>query len=486
MHVGSRILLEQLETRTLLSAAPINDSQSLSRLPAAHSVARHAAPIAINLNSTHQTIYGFGAGLKRQANTLLNMPEPQRDEILKLIFQDVHSRILRTFLLDTIESPDGSFNFNTDPGQGAVSDLWSQDQIQAIQAAQQWSAGEIDTFYASCNTAPAWMKTNNSQYGGTVSPAHYADFAKFISGYASGMYRHFGIRTGAISLFNEPDFSTSHTWMDPTPRQIADMIGAVGKTLQNEYVTELPGISRPLLLGSDGETLGASTRFMKTIDSHPADRKYLDVASSHAYGSDRPRDWTAFARAAGEKPVWETEVNSGSSGTANNGIGDALTTVDRMYTALVSGNAQAFVQFQWVDASSDPSTSTGLINITGPDSFVVPMRYYAFKQFVNTTTPGSMRVGVSGAPAGLKVVAFESADRNAVTLQVINDTGKDYGSVRFALPARFDAGSVRHYVTDNANQDDQLPAIDAAAGSFSAAIGASSFHTFVIHASSPA
>lgn len=437
-----------------------------------------AGTVTVDFTQRRQTVYGFGAGLKREAGLLFAMPEPAREEVFKLIFQDVDARILRTFLMDTIEAPDGSFNFNTEPSQGPVSDLWSLFQIQSIQAAEEWSGGRVDTLYASCNSPPGWMKTTGTAYGGTVPPEHVQDFADFIWGYCKGMHDNFGIETGAVSLFNEPGLDVPYTWMDPTPQDAADLVAATGQTMRANYSAQLPGVQRPFILAPDGATVKHTNGFLGTIAASPEAIAVLDVAATHAYGTNTAADWAAFAALAPETPHWQTEVNTNGGGS--DGMDDALLTVQRIHDAMSYGNAQAFVQFQWIFQGAEPEGGHGLIRLTGGGGFVVPKRYYAFKQVANTTPRWSVRVVASGAPAGLSVSAFLWPGFEMAAVQVINGSASSFPGQRFALTKILEGGMVREFVTDATRDFTRQADITPAGNSFTASINAYSIHTFLV------
>jgi len=145
------------------------------------STAQGAETITVDPAQTNQTIYGFGAGMKRNTVKLRSMATTPRTEILNLMFKDVDPRIYRTFLRHDQEA----INDNADPdvldlggldfsAGNYADDFWVHDQAMAIGGAK------IDTFYASCNTAPAWMKDNTNTVQGTLLPQYYTEFAEFL------------------------------------------------------------------------------------------------------------------------------------------------------------------------------------------------------------------------------------------------------------------------------------------------------------------
>lgn len=122
----------------------------------------------MNVSQPRQEFYGFGAGMKRQTSNLRDMPEPARTDILNLMFRDVDTRILRTYLRHNHENT----NDNSDPAvlnPGALTWGAYNDDVWVYQQALSIAGSRLDTLYASCNTAPAWMKDNANITGGSLT-----------------------------------------------------------------------------------------------------------------------------------------------------------------------------------------------------------------------------------------------------------------------------------------------------------------------------
>jgi O-glycosyl hydrolase len=394
-------------TLALVALALIVQTRSLpARTPAKQASA--SATVIVDLTSRRQTIYGFGAGMKRQTDSLHAMAEPQRSEVLRLMFADVNTRILRTYLRGTTDF------------SAYVDDVWVLQQAAAI------AGSRIDTFYASCNTAPASMKDNGNISGGTLLKTNYANFADFLWQYLDWMKTTNGFDIAALSIFNEPSSITPHDSMNPPASQAADILGVVGPYLKGKYATQ-PGWKMPLMLGPDCSDAGVSAKtYLPALRANSAAAAALDVASSHYYGG-APSDWRKLNAEADRRMLWMTEW-AALSGASDN-IDDGIHLAARMHEVLSNGG-NAYVAFQWIDETTDPTQGNGLIRIQS-DSYVVPKRYHVFKQLANSIPSGSQRVrtGVSANP--LLVSAYLWPDRNTFSIQVINTSANDYPNVTF-------------------------------------------------------
>jgi hypothetical protein len=150
---------------------------------------------------------------------------------------------------------------------------------------------------------------------------------------------------------------------------------------------------------------------------------------------------------------------------------------------VFAGGGNAFVYFQWAVQGTDPGQGNGLIRIQ-PDGYVVPKRYYTFKQFANTTPAGSLRVAADSSDPGLLVTAYLWPDGHTASLQVINNTDTNYGSVTFHFTGL--DGYVQRYRTSATRDDARLRDICPTDNSFTSTVYPRTFDTFVVTYGGPA
>ena len=435
--------------------------------PSAHS----QQTLTIDLNARRQTIYGFGAGMKRQTSGLRDMTEPKRTEVLKLMFEAVDTRILRTYLRHNHETT----NDNSNPAvlnPSALNFGAYADDVWLLQQAAAIGGTKLDTFYASCNTGPVWMKDNGNIIGGTLLTANHNEFAEFIWAYLRWMKLTNGIDISALSIFNEPDYAATHDSMNPGAAQAANIMAAVDSYLTTAIAAE-PTVTRPLLLGPDCADPADTISYVNTMLANPACASALDVVAGHYYGGTAS-NWSTLNTLAGSRMVWMTEWAALSG--ASDDIADGLDLATRMHDLMANG-AEAYVAFQWIDETTDTSRGNGLIRIQS-DSYVVPKRYHVFKQFVNSTPRGSRRVAVTSSTSSLLVTAYLWPDNNTFSIQVINPTGTTFNDVDFNCGTL--SGSVSRQRTSSTLNASNLPVtLTAANNSITDSINPNTFTTYI-------
>jgi glucuronoarabinoxylan endo-1,4-beta-xylanase len=427
--------------------------------------------LTVNLNSPRQTIHGFGAGMKRQTTGLRNMNESKRTEVLKLMFTDVDTRILRTYLRHNHEPANDNTKANVLNPAALNFDAYADD-VWLLQQAVALGGPKLDTFYASCNTGPVWMKDNGNIIGGTLLTTHHTEFAEFIWAYLRWMKLTHGIDISALSIFNEPDYNATHDSMNPGAAQAANIMAAVGSYLTTAIAAE-PLVTRPLLLGPDCFNPGGTINYLNTMLNNPACAAALDVVAGHYYGGTAA-NWTSLNTLAGNRMMWMTEWAALSD--ASDDIADGMLLATKMHDVM-AGGAEAYVAFQWIDETTDTSRGNGLIRIQN-NSYVVPKRYHVFKQFANSTPRGSRRVAMTSTTSGLLVSAYLWPDGNTYSIQVINPTGNAFNNVIFNCGTL--SGTVTRQRTSSTLNAANLPvSLTAANNSFSDSIFSNTFTTYI-------
>ena len=435
--------------------------------------------INVNVTQARQEIYGFGAGMKRQTDSLRDMPEPARTEILNLMFRDVNTRILRTYLRHNHEIT----NDNSDPAAlnpGALTwgaynnDIWVYQQALAI------AGDRLDTLYASCNTAPAWMKDNSDIVGGslTANTNTYNEFAEQIWGYIHYMKTTHEMDIRAVSIFNEPGYEVSHDSMNPSPTQAANILSVVGNYLDARFA-ENPSFTPAMLVSPDGHNPPSTISYLNAALANSGAAAAMDIVGSHYYGGSAS-DWTTMASSAGNRMLWQTEYATLSG--ASDDISEGLAIAGRIHDVLAAGG-HAYVAFQWVVRTDSPETGNGLIRLLTDGTYVVPKRYHIFKQWANSVPPGSVRLSTSTTTSGLKITAYRTPDNRTVVIQVINDGAGNKNSVVFNVAGA--SGNVQRTRTSSTLNAGGLSSVPASNGTFTDTVFTNTMTTYLVpvHAS---
>jgi O-glycosyl hydrolase len=212
---------EQLEPRTLLSAA------------------------TVNWNDVRQTIDGFGASSAWASGTISSTA-------LAYLYSPVTGAGLS--LLRSRVAP------NVGTSENLI-----MEQVAAY-GARVWSTPW---------TPPREWKTNHDNAnGGSLDPAHYQDYANALADYAQDMTRQ-GIPLYALSIQNEPNWTATYESCRWTAQQFADFLPYLGQTFAAR------GITTKIMLP---EQLNWDFSLASTIMANPALAQYVGILAAHNYG----------------------------------------------------------------------------------------------------------------------------------------------------------------------------------------------------------
>ena len=144
----------------------------------------------------HQTVDGFGAGIKRRTEDLYVLNDSFREQIEEYCFNDLEVNMIRFFVYHDLEPE----NDNDDPYSLDESQLdwtrydsdpnsWRTRYVgEALQNAFSQSINGFDHVIGNCNSAPAWLKTNGQHNGGgTLISGGESEFSEFLVAFLNGM-----------------------------------------------------------------------------------------------------------------------------------------------------------------------------------------------------------------------------------------------------------------------------------------------------------
>jgi glucuronoarabinoxylan endo-1,4-beta-xylanase len=377
----------------------------------APSPARAQAAGSINFTSTQQVVNGFGfSDAFGEANTLKELPTASQTAILNLLFSRQSGAgfsILRVGI-DT-----DSYIEPNSPGTPSATPAYTFDgsdggQVWLSQNGQKYG---LNNFYADAWTAPAFMKTNKSldnggylcgEIGETCATGDWRTaYANFLLQYVK-FYRGVGIPIGNLGFVNEPDLSTTYQSMLFTAPQAVDFVKVIGPVIQSSGL--------PLnLFCCDGSKWSVQTPFTQAIVADPVASSYVNVISSHEYGSH------ATSPQPTTKPVWMTEWSS-SNGTFEalwdcdncSGGPDGMYLANDIIQAFNSGNVNAYL-YWW-----GTSSGAAALILTTPPNYTVAGRFYAIASFSRFVRPGAFMVSSTNSNSNLNVVAFLNTDGSKV------------------------------------------------------------------------
>jgi O-glycosyl hydrolase len=212
----------------------------------------------------------------------------------------------------------------------------------------------------------------------------------------------------------------------------------------------------------------------------------IDIMGVHQYDSQVAYPWPSDVN--GGKPnkeVWQTEMSGvkwwpdqGPSCDITNGVSVA----GWIHSALVDGDASAWLWWWYQANGTDDNEGLYLQSGSSAPTTGCPgggdtKRHWTLGNFSKFVRPSFVRVEVAGAPAGVLISAFKGTG-TALAIVAIN---KNTSAVN--VPITISGGtaptSVTPWVTSSADNLASKTAVAVSAGSFTAALGASSVTTFV-------
>ena len=385
--------------------------------------------IEVDSSQRFQEIDGFGFALTGGSAYLLNkkLNAPQREALLKELFLTNNNNIGISYLRISIgasDLDDRVFSYNDQPsGKRDVSltDFnLAADEVNLIPVLKEILALQPEVkIMASPWTAPSWMKSNNSTKGGSLEPAYYDSYARYLVKYVRAMAKH-EIPIDAITIQNEPENPNNNPSMVMTAEEQANFV-------KNN-------------LGPAFKAAGLTTKIV--VFDHNCDhpeypisvlndrdaKKYIDGSAFHLYLGQID----ALSKVRNSHPdrnIYFTEQWTSAKGD----FGDDLTWHVKNIIVGATRNWSRNV-LEWnlaADPEFHPHTDGGCTECRGAltigDSIVRNVSYYIVAQASKFVRPGSVRIA-SNIVDNLYNVAFEDIYGNKILI-VLNDANetKNFG-----------------------------------------------------------
>lgn len=365
-----------------------------------------AFEISVDLNSTHQTIDGFGA-----ANRMWGQAHFLNESISEEAFEDLALSIFRV-------------RIPSDRGE------WSL-VVPSAREAQKYGVKIL----ASPWSPPPSMKSNNNSVGGRLLEEHYEAFAEYINEYVEYMAAN-DIAIYAISIQNEPDIEVSYESCDWSPIEMANFIKDYAHLIKNTK------ISAP-------ESFNFNQNFSNVLLNDPEVEGKLDIVAGHIYGSGL--DPYPLAEEKG-KPIWMTEYLL-NLGTGNTGAPAWDTysdieiweeTLEMLRTIHLSMTYNWNAYIWWYLKRYYSFIGDG--DFANAPNGEILKRGYAFSQYSKFVRPGYIRVDAGSVSSStLEVTAYKGDDRVVVVL--LNREMDLIQNVQFTLSGVDGIASATSYVT---------------------------------------
>ncbi|HEY5369047.1 MAG TPA: hypothetical protein VIJ75_08650 [Hanamia sp.] len=263
---------------------------------------------------------------------------------------------------------------------------------------------------ASVWSAPASMKTNDSNIGGTIKPTSYADFAAYM--------RAFNAASGGladISPTNEPNISVTYESMQMTASQVADFVAAEGDSCGSPIMAPEP--------------FNMDQTYLNTYLSNDSAKLKTSFIAGHIYGA------TPYTLSV-DKPVWMTEhyINSNLSGDDWSNAMNA----GKEINDCMSAGWGAYVWW-YIRRGYGPISESGNIQKLG----------YVMAQYARYIRPGFTKISCTEKPStGIYVTAYSSGSK--IVIVAINQNSSEV-YLPFNLNGASVSGFTKYTSTSSSN-----------------------------------
>jgi len=382
--------------------------------------------LTIDTADTFQSMDGFGAALTGSSAFLLrNLSAQRRDSVLRDLF-DPTKGIGINYLRITIGSSD--FNIGTysywDSGKSGEFAIPQRDRTDLLPVLKEILAiNPTIKILASPWSAPAWMKKNNSMYGGSlIGPEVYSYFAEYFVKYVKAFAAE-GIHIDAITIQNEPMHETGGY---PTMKMLWEE--------QNIIIRDYLGprfrdekISTKIIIWDHNFDMYF---YPMNILNDPITRTFVDGTGWHGYGGN-PSAIDILQAVHPDKNVYFTEQSGGEWNTDTR-MGNMFYYMREFLMATVNRGSKNFILWNLaLNPQNGPFTTSGgcrtcrgVITIRQDGSYVRNEEYYLLGHFAKFVRLGALRIANSGSktPAGITVSSFMNTDGSKVVV-VLNRSG---------------------------------------------------------------
>ena len=468
----------------ILASTSVHTVNSQTGRPVPVSTLTGAASLDVNSKSTgivdwrmtEQEIDGFGASAAfHMAGDLMDFPEPQRTEILDILFSQNKGAglsIVRNFVGDG-----GSWGSKTngpsqsiEPQEGVWNWTGDEDEIWFMKEARKRGCTRFESTVWS---PPAWMKTNNSVIGGHLRPDKYQAFAEYLSMYVRGYKVHHGIDIYAISLANEPDVTVEYSSCYWTGKEFHDFLRYLIPVWEKDKITA------KVIVGE--QTAWTENLVLESLaDSVTAAR--IDIVGVHAYGTSDQDPFPPISQRSGplvetlkqKKKIWQTEA--GNLGKNYPDMRDGLYWAEILHTHVADNRTNGW--FYWWAVC--PYPGGGLIHMDPEKkTYSVDKRLFTIGNYSRFVKPGYFRIQTnSELTSGVLVSAYKSESAHQLVVVVINENVNPR-----ELELRITGASASTAVPSRTSEKEDLinlPEIHITDNTLSATLAPASVTTFVI------
>ncbi|MBH2004365.1 MAG: glucosylceramidase [Sphingobacteriia bacterium] len=372
--------------------------------------------IDVDTATVYQTMDGFGYTLTGGSATLINqMTASAKATLLNELFGNDESSIGVSYLRISVGASDLSshvFSYNdlpagqTDPELARFS--LSEDTVDLIPVLKQILAiNPHIKIMGSPWSPPVWMKDNQNSLGGSLLPAYYSVYAKYLVKYIQEMKAK-GITLDALTIQNEPQHGGNNPSMLMSALQQADFI-------KNHLGPQFraAGITTKIVIWDHNCD---HPEYPITVLNDPQAKQYIDGSAFHLYNGDISA-LSQVKNAHPDKSLYFTEQWTGKNGSFD---GDLKWHVKNVIIGSVKNYSKVALEWNLAnDPSYGPHTPGGCTECKGAltvsgSTVTRNVGYYIVAHASKFVPAGSVRIFSTDAgniytaafitPAGKKVI----------------------------------------------------------------------------------
>jgi O-glycosyl hydrolase len=371
-----------------------------------------AVRVALDPATRFQTMEGIGGSAANEAD-LRRMPEPDRSEVLDLVFGDLEPSVVRLKVWPAIEPA----NDDADPATVNAAGFVAPDDT-LWQDAEIFARGNPKRI-AAMWTPPAWMKTTHQECcGGTLKTGYDAELAELFSVWL-GYLRDAGHPLDSLSIQNEPEAASPWDANVYTPPRMATVLEAVAQRLGADgHATRLHG--------PDNAVANFVQIFLPYLLAQPTARARMDAIGFHLYGattywdpaSAAPDVAAVAAVTPDDLPLWMTEFSNTTSegyGSHDEGVWQA----ELMHDSF-QGGVSLYAMWNLYRPGGPGEAAIVIPTQPGVAGYTITPKYWTLRQFTKFVKPGAQLVAASDDSDDVLVSAFRDDAAGTLVAVAIN------------------------------------------------------------------
>jgi glucuronoarabinoxylan endo-1,4-beta-xylanase len=434
------------------------------------------AGIAIN---PRQQIDGFGfSEAFHQTRGIQGLSDEKQTALLNLMFSP-NSGMGYSILRNEIgEGPlgagvkDGTVA-SIEPAPGEFNWTGDEDQIWLMNEAKKRGC---TTFLSSAWSPPAWMKSNNAAWDGSLKSGMYQQYADYLATYVLEYKKRYDLDIYAISPANEPGFIPKERYASTSWSS-----GQMVKFLRDFLIPtfKAKGVTAKIVID---ERNNWSDSGINDILADPVCDKAIEIVAAHAYaGTSAP--YMPLEQRTGQfqtsmqkgKRIWETEVSAGDANIIN--MNDGVYWARVIHKHMIEDNVSAWL-YWWGTTTTNSRGSLIWIDPAAKD-YHLSKRFFTIGHFSRFIRPGFHRVDAKPDPApNTFFSAYMNPNGKELVCVAINDDAVEHPLV--IQTGTFVGTSCTPVRTSNTETHARLPKVEPTNGQFIVTTTPLSVTTFVI------